>query len=207
MVARKRGSKGSRKSNARKGRRSTRNRKCGGMWGGNPNSLAQGQQFLSAHGNQHGGAHTPLGGSSLTESSMALPPDLREMAKVSGGDASFRDIAGLRDSDQVMSGGRRRGSSRKSRKGSKSRKNNMRKSRKNNMRKSRKNNMRKSRKNNMRKSRKNNMRKSRRGSKSQRGGAYTNVSGAPYGGDSMLLSPSEAARAGTADFSNPLVKH
>lgn len=175
MVARKRSTrKGSRKSSARKGRRSTRNRKCGGMWGGNPSnqSLAQGLQFRGAHGNQHGGAHTPLGGSSLTESSMALPQELRDMARVSGGDASFRDIVGLSDSAAPMSGGRRRGGSRKSRRGSKSRKNNM--------------------------------RKSRRG---QRGGAYTNVSGAPYGGDSMLLSPSEAARAGTADFSNPLVKH
>ena len=198
MVARKRSTrKGSRKSSARKGRRSTRNRKCGGMWGGNPSnqSLAQGLQFRGAHGNQHGGAHTPLGGSSLTESSMALPQELRDMARVSGGDASFRDIVGLSDSAAPMSGGRRRGGSRKSRRGSKSRK-----SRRGS--KSRKNNMRKSRRGS--KSRKNNMRKSRRG---QRGGAYTNVSGAPYGGDSMLLSPSEAARAGTADFSNPLVKH
>ena len=41
-------------------------------------------------------------------------------------------------------------------------------------------------------------------SKKQRGGALT---GAPLSQSNMLLSASDAAKAGTADFSNPLLKH
>ena len=114
----------------------------------------------------------------------------------------------------------RKGDSRKSRKGDsrKSRKSNMRKSRKGDSRKSRKGDMRKSRKGDMRKSRKGDMRKSRKGDmrKSRKGdmrkgrkmsGGAHSYSGAPVAQDPMLLSPAQAARAGTADFSNPLLKH
>lgn len=53
-----------------------------------------------------------------------------------------------------------------------------------------------------RKSRKS--RKGRKGSRRQRGGAY---SPAEYNSPTMLLSPAQAAKAGTADFSNPLLKY
>ena len=46
--------------------------------------------------------------------------------------------------------------------------------------------------------------KSRKGSRRQRGGAYAP---APYNAPGMLLSAGQAAKAGTADFSNPLLKY
>ena len=46
-------------------------------------------------------------------------------------------------------------------------------------------------------------RKNKKNSRKQYGGAM----GAPYNQPTMLLSASEAAKAGTADFSNPLLKH
>jgi hypothetical protein len=190
-----------RKNSMRKGRR------CG-MWGGayNPQELsyAQGKQFDAVTKNYHGGAYTPMGGAPVGDQGL-LPQELRDSARIIPLDVKSQEIVGLHDPDQVampMSGGRRLGG--KGRNSRMYRKNNMRKSRKNNMRKSRKNNMRKSRKNNMRKSkgsRKNNMRKS------QRGGAYTPVVGSPNDAPNMLLTPSEAAKAGTGDFSNPLLKH
>jgi len=47
-------------------------------------------------------------------------------------------------------------------------------------------------------------RKSSKKSRRQAGGALT---GAPFNAPTMLLTPAAAARAGTADFSNPLLKH
>jgi len=107
-----------------------------------------------------------------------LPQDLRSFARVGGLDASIADASHMRDPDQVVQKGGRRSSRKNSRKAS---------------RKNRKN----SRKN--RKASRKNMRKNRK----QRGGAM----GAPYNQPTMLLSASAAAKAGTADFSNPLLKH
>ena len=208
--------KGSRKSNMRKNRSANRktymrkasrsaSRKANmrkssrfGMYGGAYNpaalSLAQGRDFDAQHKNQHGGAYTPIGGAPVGDQGL-LPQELRDMARVTPVDMKNAEIIGMHDPDQMggmnmMKGGRR---------------NNMRKSRKD--RKSR-NNMRKSRKDrkSSRKSRKSS-RKGRKSSKGQRGGARTEVAGAPYDSPNMLLSPSEALKAGTGDFSNPLLKH
>jgi hypothetical protein len=163
-------------------------------------SLAQGQQFASFHSRQHGGA---LMGAPLSEiDGSMLPQDLRSFARVGGLDASIADASHMRDPDQmpVQKGGRR--SSRKNRASRKNRKN-MRKNKKS-RKASRKNkkSLKASRKNkkSLKASRKN--KKSRRNRK-QRGGAM----GAPYNQPTMLLSASDAAKAGTADFSNPLLKH
>ena len=233
VMYKKNASRKTRKNNARKNRKNSmrknsmrKNRMCGMLGGAyNPQELsyAQGKQFDAVTKNYHGGAYTPMGGAPVGDQGL-LPQELRDSARIIPLDVKSQEIVGLHDPDQVampMSGGRRLGgkgrSSRMYRKSKDSRKNTMRKSsrmyRKNAMRKSRKNNMRKSRKNNMRKSRKNNMRKSRmyrknKGSrKSQRGGAYTPVIGSPNDAPNMLLTPSEAAKAGTGDFSNPLLKH
>ena len=217
MVEHKKNRKGSRKGKGRKGKgrktnvrksRKSSARRCG-MWGGDYSasklSLSQGQDFLSQHTRQHGGAYAPLGGAPVGDQGL-LPQELRDMARVTPVDMKNSEIIGMHDPDQMggvgtMTGGRRRKlymrKSRKSnmRKARKSRKSNMRKSRKTNMRKTRK-----SRKTNMRKSRRSNMRRG------QRGGARTEMGGAPYDSPNMLLSPSEAAKAGTGDFSNPLLK-
>jgi hypothetical protein len=120
-----------------------------------------------------------------------LPNDLRALARIAPIDQNFADISSMRDSDQMggQSGGRR--GSRKSRKSSKSRK-----SRKN--RKSRK-----SRKS----SKSSNSRKSRKSSKSrknrrQSGGRHMLHEGSPLNSPNMLLSKSDAATAGTADFNS-----
>jgi hypothetical protein len=151
--------------------------------GGSPmaQSLAQGQQFASFHKYQHGGA---LMGAPLSEiDGSMLPQDLRSFARVGGLDASIADASTQRDPDQVVQQGGRRNSRKNSRKNRK------------NSRKNRKNS-RKNRKN----SRKN--RKNSRKNRKQHGGG-----GAPYNQPTMLLSASDAAKAGTADFSNPLLKH
>jgi hypothetical protein len=199
--------KNSRKAqkNSRKARKNTM-RQRGGAYDTMRISLAQGQQFADAHKEQHGGGMltgAPI--SSITSSS--LDASLRQAAGVSGYDKHFEAATGMVDNPYLQTAPVQKGGARK-RKGS--RKANMRKgSRKANMRKgSRKANMRKgSRKANMRKgSRKANMRKgSRKAQESQRGGALA-LNPATYGGPTMLLSPAQAAKAGTADFSNPLLK-
>jgi hypothetical protein len=230
VMYKKNASRKTRKNNARKNRKNSmrknsmrknsmrKNRMCGMLGGAyNPQELsyAQGKQFDAVTKNYHGGAYTPMGGAPVGDQGL-LPQELRDSARIIPLDVKSQEIVGLHDPDQVampMSGGRRLGgkgrSSRMYRKSKGSRKNTMRKSsrmyRKNAMRKSRKNNMRKSRKNAMRKSRMYHKNKGSR--KSQRGGAYTPVMGSPNDAPNMLLSPSEAAKAGTGDFSNPLLKH
>lgn len=53
-------------------------------------------------------------------------------------------------------------------------------------------------------SRKNRKSSRRNGLRKQSGGAV--LSGAPYGGSTMLLSPLQAMKAGTADFSDPFAR-
>jgi hypothetical protein len=179
--------KNSRK-NMRRSRRNSRRQHGGG--GAMPLSLAQGRQFMDIHKAQHGGAMlsgAPL--SAITDS--MLPGDLRSFARIGGLDASIADAASQRDPDQMplQKGGRRSKASRKN-KGSRKGKG------KKASRKGKKASRKGSRKG-KKASRKN--RKSRK----QYGGAM----GAPYNQPTMLLSASEAAKAGTADFSNPLLKN
>ena len=184
--------KGSRKD--RKDRKDRKNRK---QTGGNPmeQSLAQGRQFAEIHSAQHGGAYLTGAPISQIDGSM-LEPGLRDFARVGGLDASVAEASTQRDPDQMaQSGGRRnRKASKKSKKstGRKASK----KSKKN--RKASK----KSKKN--RKASKKSKKSRKAGSRRQAGGALT---GAPFNQPTMLLTSAEAAKAGTADFSNPLLKH
>jgi hypothetical protein len=184
--SRKAGRKGSRKDRkgSRKDRKDRKNRK---QTGGNPmeQSLAQGRQFAEIHSAQHGGAYLTGAPISQIDGSM-LEPGLRDFARVGGLDASVAEASTQRDPDQMaQSGGRRnRKASKKSKKNRKASK----KSKKN--RKASK------------KSKKNRKAGSRRSR--QAGGALT---GAPFNQPTMLLTSAEAAKAGTADFSNPLLKH
>jgi len=148
-------------------------------------SLAQGEQYAALHRSQHGGAMLSGAPVSAITDSM-LPGDLRSFARIGGLDDSIAAAATQRDPDQMplQTGGRRARNSRKnrnSRKGSRKNKKGSRKNKKASRKSSRKN------------------RKNRK----QYGGAM----GAPYNQPTMLLSASEAAKAGTADFSNPLLKH
>ena len=184
---RKAGRKGSRKD-----RKDRKNRK---QSGGNPmeQSLAQGRQFAEIHSAQHGGAYLTGAPISQIDGSM-LEPGLRDFARVGGLDASVAEASTQRDPDQMaQSGGRRnRKASKKSKKNRKASK----KSKKN--RKASK----KSKKN--RKASKKSKKNRKAGSRRQAGGALT---GAPFNQPTMLLTSAEAAKAGTADFSNPLLKH
>ena len=209
-----------RKNSRRSSRRTTH--------GGANESLNQGAQFRELLP-QGGGAYTELHGAPVGDQGL-LDGNLREMARVGPLDVSIADAARMRDPDQSGGGRSRKNTMRKSRKNAmrKSRTNAMRKSRKNAKRKSRKSErksrksarksrsrkaQRKSRKA-QRKSRKSarKSRKSARKSRSRKAqrkmfGGSASYAGAPIAQDSMLLSRADAARAGTADFSNPLLKH
>ena len=192
------------RKNKKSNRKNTRkSRRCGyrKQAGGANESLNQGKQFMEFHKNQHGGAY--LTGAPLSEiDGSMLPQELRSFARIGGLDDSI-NAARSQGSDQpLQQGGRRknRKSSKKGRKASKkSKKSNVRKaskkSKKSNGRKASK----KSKKSNGRKASK----KSRR-SRKQYGGALT---GAPFNQPTMLLSSSDYAKAGTSDFSNPLLKN
>ena len=187
--------KGSRKAGRKADRKGSRKSRCGGMWGGEYNpatlSLDQGKQFLDNYPTQRtqsGGAYgnysglgAPVGDQGL------LDPALRDMARIQPLDTKLTEINGMRDPDQVssiptMSGGRRK-NAKKSRKASKKSRKASKKSRK--------------------------ASKKSKKSRKQRGGSYGNYSGSgqPLSAPNMLLSSSEAAKAGTADFSNPLLKN
>lgn len=167
----------------RKNRKSYRKNKK--QYGGNmAQSLGQGRQYMEYHKNQHGGAYLTGAPVSQIDGSM-LESGLRDFARIGGLDAS---IAAARaqgpDQDVPMpqKGGRRTGRKNKGRKASK---------------KSKKN--RKASKKNRKASKKSKKSRSRR----QAGGALT---GAPINAPTMLISQAAAARAGTADFSNALLK-
>ena len=158
-------------------------------------SLPQGVDFASRHVNQHGGAL--LTGAPVGYTGM-LPNELRMVARIGGLDESIAAAAGQRDPDQMplpvpaQKGGRRRksvGSSRKSRKSRKPSRKTGRKTRKE----------RKSRKSCRKSGRK------ERKSRKQHGG-HRVLEGAPLSAYTSLLPSHLAAKAGTADFSNPLLK-
>ena len=185
----------------KKNQRKSRSRSCRRQYGGGAASLSlpQGVDFASRHVNQHGGAL--LTGAPVGYTGM-LPPELRMVARIGGLDDSIAAAAGQRDPDQMplpvpaQKGGRRRKSKRSSRKSRKTRKT------KRSNRKSRKCS-RKSRKSG-RKSRKSG-RKSRKSARKQHGG-HRVLEGAPLSASTSLLPSHLAARAGTGDFSNPLLK-
>ena len=196
----------SRKGNKKQKKSRSRRRQHGGAAASL--SLPQGVDFASRHVNQHGGAL--LTGAPVGYTGM-LPPELRMVARVGGLDDSIAAAAGQRDPDQMplpvlaQKGGRRRKSGRKSRKsGRKSRKSG-RKSRKSG-RKSRKSGRRCGLRKSGRKSRKSG-RKSRKSRKERKQhGGFRHMEGAPLSDSTFLLPPHLAAKAGTADFSNPLLK-
>ena len=190
--SRKSSRKASRKSSRKSGRKSRRcytrkNRSARKQSGGANESLAQGSDFLSRHTRQHGGAL--LTGAPVGYTGM-LPSELRMVARVGGLDDSISAAATQRDPDQMplasasasaQKGGRRKSKAAKSGRKSKAAKSKAAKSSRKSSRKSNK-------------------------SRKQAGG-FRQIEGAPYGQSPMLLSASQAAKAGTADFSNPLLKH
>jgi hypothetical protein len=179
-------SKASKRSKARRSpsKKSKKSNRVKRQRGGANHSLAQGAEFLSRHTNQHGGA---LVGSPIDYTGR-LPDELRMAARVGGLDESFRAASGMSDTEMPQKGGRRaRKSTRKVRKSKKSKKS---KSKKSKSKKS--------------KSKKSRSKKSKKSRSRQSGGAR--YEGAPLSQSPMLLSPSQAARAGTADFSNPLLR-
>ena len=208
--------------NRKTNRKNKKSRRC---WGGAYNpmelSLRQGEQFADQHRAQHGGAATVLGGAPVGDTGM-LPQELRDMARISPLDGHIQAAGQMHDSDQqaMRGGGHQLGEgfpvggdsmllshadAQKAMVGGKSRKN--RKSRKNQMRKSRKSQMRKSRKSQMRKSRKNQMRKSRKSQMRKRQSGGSHLWGSPVDAPAELLSPNEAQKAGTADFTNPYAQN
>jgi hypothetical protein len=158
-----------------------------GLGGGD---LKQGQEFLEANKAMHGGA--ALGGADYADAysgSPLIPADMAGAARTAALDASFKEIAGMKD----MEGGRRRRASRKARstrrKGRKARKAS-RKGRKAS-RKARKAS-RKARKAS-RKGRKASRKSRRSASRKMRGGAAVTYSPAEFGAKEMLLDSYEGA--------------
>ena len=214
----------SRKGNKKQKKTRSRRSQYGG--GAASLSLPQGVDFASRHVNQHGGAL--LTGAPVGYTGM-LPNELRMVARIGGLDESIAAAAGQRDPDQMplpvpaQKGGRRRKSAgRKSRKtarkskrssrktGRKSRKScrkSGRKERKSSRKSSRKSGRKSSRKSGRKSSRKERKsgRKSGRKSRKQHGG-HRVLEGAELSASTSLLPPHLAAKAGTADFSNPLLK-
>jgi hypothetical protein len=184
-----------------KKQKKTRSRKS--QYGGAAASLSlpQGVDFASRHTNQHGGAL--LTGAPVGYTGM-LPSELRMVARIGGLDDSIAAAAGQRDPDQMplpvpaQKGGRR---SRKAKRSSRKSRKSKRSSRKTGRKSSRKE--RKSCRKSGRKERKSG-RKSRK-SRKQHGG-FRALEGAPLSASTSLLPPHLAAKAGTGDFSNPLLK-
>jgi hypothetical protein len=169
----------SRKGNKKqKKTRSRKTRSRRSQYGGGAASLSlpQGVDFASRHVNQHGGAL--LTGAPVGYTGM-LPNELRMVARVGGLDDSIAAAAGQRDPDQMpLPVPAQKGGRRRKSAGRKSRKTG-------------------------RKSRK--TRKTGRKSRKQHGG-HRVLEGAPLSAFTSLLPPHLAAKAGTADFSNPLLK-
>ena len=171
----------------RKNRKSYRKNKK--QAGGNmAQSLEQGRQYMEYHKNQHGGAYLTGAPLSQIDGSM-LESGLRDFARIGGLDASIA-AARAQGPDQALpmpqKGGRRTGRKNKGRKASK---------------KSKKNRKSKKSKKNRKASKKSKKSRSRR----QAGGAH--LTGSPINAPTMLISQAAAARAGTADFSNALLKN
>ena len=213
MAPSRKGKKNQKKSRSRKSQ----------YGGGAPSlSLPQGVDFASRHVNQHGGAL--LTGAPVGYTGM-LPSELRMVARIGGLDDSIAAAAGQRDPDQMplavpaQKGGRRRKTKRSNRKSRKSKRSNRksRKSKRSNRksRKSARKSSRKERKSGRKSSRKErksarrcgprkSARKDRK-SRKQHGG-FRALEGAPLSASPSLLPSHLAAKAGTGDFSNPLLK-
>ena len=178
----------SRKNSRRSDRRSRR------MSGGGDYSLAQGTQFAGYHSNQHGGAAV-LAGAPLDYTG-TLDAGLRDSARVGGYDKFFNEASGMSDGTPAtvnITQSPQAGGSRSSKRKNRSSKRKNRSSKRKNSSSKRKN---RSSKRNAKKNR-SSMRKRR----AQRGGQ------SPVDAPTMLLSRDAAMRAGTGDFSNPLLKH
>jgi hypothetical protein len=178
------------RKDSRKNRKSSRksNMRRSNYFGGyNPMelSLAQGRQYQELHQGQHGGSSMQMAHGAPVGYSGMLPDDLRASARVEPTFASFQQIQGMSDMPQApqQTGGRRRKASKKSKKSRKASK------------KSKKS--RKASKKSRKASKKS--KKSSKSSRKMRGGM------AEISSPTMLLSPAMAAKAGTADFSNPLL--
>jgi hypothetical protein len=190
--------KASRKASRKNTRKNTRRNNNAMMMGGNPMqlSLAQGKEFVEIHQGQRGGG-APLMGAPVGYTGM-LDESLRASARIGPLDDSVRAIQGMSDmpapavATPEQTGGRR-STTRKNRKSKK----NSRKDRKNkkSSRKDRKN------KKSSRKDRKNRKtsRKNKKSYRKMHGGS------APITDSFDLLSPAMRMKAGTADFSNPLL--
>lgn len=168
-------------NNAKKASKGKKSRHVRRQRGGANYSLAQGAEFASRHMNQHGGAL--LTGAPVGDTGM-LPDELRMAARVGVLDADLRATQGMSDSGAAMpaqQGGRRTKSKAKK---SKSKKSKAKKSKKSKS-----------------KSKAKKSKKSRR----QSGGARM-LDGAALSESPMLLTPSQAARAGTADFSGAFAR-
>lgn len=180
-----------RKSSRKNRKASRRNRRQrGGAYNPMALSLLQGMEYGELHRNQHGGGGYQAGGYAPVGDQGLLPADLRTMARVSPLDGAIEQIKGMSDLPQAPEVPKQSGGG-----------NNFPPPPPMRRRKSRRNGSvaRKNRKN--RKNRKTNRRRSQR----QRGGG-AHLSGAPVSAPGMLLTPAEAARAGTADFSDPLLR-
>ena len=206
MAPSRKGNKKQKKTRSRK----TRSRRSQYGGGAASLSLPQGVDFASRHVNQHGGAL--LTGAPVGYTGM-LPNELRMVARVGGLDDSIAAAAGQRDPDQMplpvpaQKGGRRRKSAgRKSRKTARKSKRSSRKTGRKSRKSCRKSG-RKERKSSRKSGRKSGRkeRKSGRKSRKQHGG-HRVLEGAELSASTSLLPPHLAAKAGTADFSNPLLK-
>ena len=182
---RQRNSRRSRRNSRRQrsSRRNSRSQRGGNGWSAQQ-SLNQGKEFASFHTNQHGGAQVPLGGAPVDHDSV-LPGEMRDSAGLAQADGHFRAVGGMSDAAApapAQKGGRR--NSRRNR--SRSRNSRNRKSRS-------------SRNSRSRNSRNRNSRNR------QSGGSHGGFNGAPVSNSFNLLESGQYSKAGTADFSNPLL--
>ena len=142
-------------------------------------SLAQGRQYQELHKNQHGGSSTQMAHGAPVGYDGMLPADLRASARVEPTFSAMQQIQGMSDMPQATTTTQQTGGRRRKSKTRKSKSKKSKKSHKGSKK----------------------SRKGSRKSRKMRGGM------APYNSPSMLLSPAMAAKAGTADFSNPLLKY
>ena len=182
--------KNSRSANRKNTRRNNTRRNNMSMYGGAYDasrlSLLQGQQFGAIHANQHGGQR---GGGSWSGAGAGaplgydsrLPQELVASARVGPTLSALGEIAGMRDDGP---GGMPVGGAAPGAPGAPQQTGGGRR----------------------RKGRKGSRKSKGRKSRKMRGGAYAD-SPASLSAPTMLLNPAQAARAGTADFSNPLLKH
>jgi len=191
-----------RKSSRRNRKSSRRNRRQnGGAYDPANLNLQQGKQFQEAHRLQHGGGNLNWAPVVAGNQGM-LPADMREQARVVETFNAVNEASVMRDPDQlpVQAGGRRRGS-RSSRRGSRRNNNGGMNAMTPSMRRRRS-----SRRNNnggmnaMPASM--NMTPSMRRRRRKQHGGLRVLEGASYDSPNMLLTPAQAAKAGTADFSN-----